>query len=656
MPALKDIEYKEINGIKVDKENDEAFFNDETHTYYNKETMQKYVSVTTLIHGYSQEFDENFWASYKALEAILSEESWMQIRSQLLSTKKIPKNLFSLVTIDKDCYEAKKQEIIEDYARRRNEACERGTEIHSRFENSFYGNKNIDFKKFGCGELKGDFQCKKDYYKLDLKQGVYPEFFISLISRDGLLRVAGQVDLCILDGNDVYIIDFKGLPLDTPIATPQGWTTMGDLKVGDQVFDKNGNVVNVTVKSDIHHNPCYKIKFDNGDEIVADKDHRWEISFKRNGYKGVRKWISKVMTTEELKRYLDEHPNRESYHIPKILNSKPIDLPDAELPIDPYVLGCWLGDGASAAGMITNNNSNVWEEIKNRGYEIGPDVRGKREGDCEQHTVYGLRTKLNELGILNNKRIPTLYLRASYKQRLDLLRGLMDTDGYYHLSRKRYVMNTTQDWQCYDFAELLSTFGIKSTIFKGDKTCTTNGVITSGYYVVFTTDIFNPFLCRNQNISNIVTKDNNTFRVITSVEEVEMVPTQCIEVSGETHTYLAGKQMIVTHNTNKEIKKTSFYNKNKKSNEMMKFPLNNLQDCNFNHYQLQLSTYAYMLKQINPEYNIKKLLIYHIDHDGNETIIPCEYLKDDVERMLKHYKKQSKIHEELERIKPVQIC
>ena len=61
-------------------------------------------------------------------------------------------------------------------------------------------------------------------------------------------------------------------------------------------------------------------------------------------------------------------------------------------------------------------------------------------------------------------------------------------------------------------------------------------------------------------------------------------------------------------------------------------------------------------KLINPRYNIKKLLLYHIDHDGNETIIPCEYLKDDVERMFKHYKKQLKIHEELERIKPVQIC
>ena len=74
----------------------------------------------------------------------------------------------------------------------------------------------------------------------------------------------------------------------------------------------------------------------------------------------------------------------------------------------------------------------------------------------------------------------------------------------------------------------------------------------------------------------------------------------------------------------------------------MKFPLNNLQDCNFNHYQLQLSTYAYMLKQINPEYNIPQKTFNIPHHDGNETIIPCEYLKDDVERMLKHYKKQSK--------------
>ena len=60
MPKLKGIKEKEINGIKVDKENDDVFFNDELHKYYDKNTMQEYVSVTTLIHGYSQEFDGEF--------------------------------------------------------------------------------------------------------------------------------------------------------------------------------------------------------------------------------------------------------------------------------------------------------------------------------------------------------------------------------------------------------------------------------------------------------------------------------------------------------------------------------------------------------------------------------------------------------------------
>ena len=77
----------------------------------------------------------------------------MQIKPQLLSSKKIPKNLFKLVTLDESVYEAKRQEIIAEYARKRDEACERGVAIHSQFENSFYGNKNIDFKRFGCGEL-----------------------------------------------------------------------------------------------------------------------------------------------------------------------------------------------------------------------------------------------------------------------------------------------------------------------------------------------------------------------------------------------------------------------------------------------------------------------------------------------------------------------
>ena len=88
---------------------------------------------------------------------------------------------------------------------------------------------------------------------------------------------------------------------------------------------------------------------------------------------------------------------------------------------------------------------------------------------------------------------------------------------------------------------------------------------------------------------------------------------------------------------------------------MMKFPLNNRMDCNFEHYQLQLSLYAYLLQQINPNYNIKGLKLVHIDHDNKQHEYDVEYLKDDVERMLKHYKRELKKKAELAKLKPV-IC
>ena len=88
---------------------------------------------------------------------------------------------------------------------------------------------------------------------------------------------------------------------------------------------------------------------------------------------------------------------------------------------------------------------------------------------------------------------------------------------------------------------------------------------------------------------------------------------------------------------------------------MMKFPLNNLEDSVWNHYQLQLSLYAYLLEQIKHEANVKTLRIIHLLDDGSEKIMECEYLKNDVERMLNHYKKQQKVKSELDRIKPVKI-
>ena len=627
--------------MEIDKRNGNVCFNDAAHCYFDADNQDnRYISVTTLIERYGQPFDKEFWSSYKALELLIPKDNWKIEKKSILNNKKIKKELLEMYNISELQFNKTKQSILDEWDKNNREACERGTKIHADIENSFYKkNKDINLQKFGIG---GKFECKKDYTELDMEYGVYPEYLIYRVSDDGILRLAGQVDLIVKQGNDIYIIDHKGLPLDTPILTSSGWSTMKDLKVGDKVFDKDGNLCTVTVKSSVHHNPCYKINFDNSESIVADMDHRWLISFKLakptkknpTGFKNV------IMTTIELKTYLDSLEKRNSYNIPKILNAKPLNIEEKKLLIDPYVLGVWLGDGSKSCGVITQaKDSPVWFELESRGYKLGPNLNHNSDrNNVEMRTVYGLISQLKYLNLIDNKHIPEEYMLSSYNQRLDLLRGLMDTDGSFNKIRHRYIMNTSQKWQVEDLNKLLSTLGVKSTIFDVINTC--EGKKFPGWNLCFTTDEFNPFLTRNQEITNIVKKDNNSFRNITSVESVETVPTQCIAVDSPSHTYLCTHSLIVTHNTNKEIKTKGAYNAATKGTVNMRYPLNNLPDVNFYHYTMQLSTYAWMLQKINPNFVIKDLILNHYDHNGNNTLYHCDYLKKEVERMLYDYKKQ----------------
>ena len=103
---------------------------------------------------------------------------------------------------------------------------------------------------------------------------------------------------------------------------------------------------------------------------------------------------------------------------------------------------------------------------------------------------------------------------------------------------------------------------------------------------------------------------------------------------------------IIDHKTNKKIDLKGFYNSANRSTDKMKYPLGHLDECNFNHYQLQLSLYAWMLQKLNPNFVIKDLILNHYDHDGKNTLYHCSYLKDDVEKMLKHYAKQQKLEKQ----------
>lgn len=633
--------------MEYDKINKDVGFIESTHTYKNlKDNSINYTSVTTLIERYGKPFDKEFVSKYKALERILSPNDWKKEKGGLWKNHNIPSDFLEVYNISESELNKVQQDILDEWANTNRIACERGTKIHSQLENSFYNaGSNITLKKFGIG---GKFECKKNYNELDMEYGIYPEYLIYYDNPKVGLHIAGQIDLLVKNGNEINIIDHKGLPLDTPILTSKGWKTMETLKVGDKVFDKDGNLCSITVKSEIHHNPCYKIKFDNAESIVSDIDHRWLVSFKLNkptkknqdGYK------HQVMTTIELKTYLDSIEKRTTQNIPKILNAKPLNIEKTNLPLDPYVLGVWLGDGSKSCGIITQaTNSPLWEELKSRGYEFGENLNHNPErAGTDMRTIYNISPILKSLGVLNNKHIPEQYLLASYEDRLNLLRGLMDTDGYYHTKRKRFVMTTSFDWQMEGMKQLLSSLGCKVSVFREIHKC--DGKEFPGWNINFTTDKFNPFLIRNQEIGTISIKDNNSFRNIESIEEVEMVPTQCIAVNSPSHTYLAGHSLIVTHNTNAKIDTKGFYDSSIRSEQKMLYPLSNLGDCNFNHYQLQLSTYAWMIQKINPDFVIKNLILNHYDHDGKNTLYNCSYLKDEVEKMLKHFVKQSKLEQQ----------
>lgn len=193
--------------MKIDKQNGYVAFDNENHIYWNVNNNEQYISVTTLIHRYTQEFDKDFWSAYKALEKLIPKENWAIEKKSLLNSKKFNKEILNLYNISELDFNKTQQDILDAWDEENRKSCERGTKIHEEIENSFYKkSSDISLKKFGIG---GKFECKKDYSELDLEYGVYPEYLIYRESDDGILIIAGQVDLIVKQGNDIIIIDHK---------------------------------------------------------------------------------------------------------------------------------------------------------------------------------------------------------------------------------------------------------------------------------------------------------------------------------------------------------------------------------------------------------------------------------------------------------------
>lgn len=362
----------------------------------------------------------------------------------------------------------------------------------------------------------------------------------------------------------------KALALDTPLVTPTGWTTMGEVAVGDRLIGADGRPTTVVAATGVMHGrPCYEVEFSDGSVLVADGEHQWLTETRasrrsaRDAAFGQQRAIGGVRTTREIAASLRcETADRRLNH--SVSNARPLDLPDASLPLGSYTLGAWLGDGRPASSGFTAAEPEIAWNIEAEGYDVvprgglldatadcgGPSCGPRRCQDChdDRGTVQAL---LRGLGVLGAKHIPTTYLRASVAQRRALLAGLLDTGGT--VTAGGSVQFAVTDRRlAEDVRELVVSLGYRcSTTTKrvrgrGDGTST-------AYVLTFGTDddVFGlerkRLLLKERRRSRSAVRTGSRF--IVDVRPIPAVPVRCVEVDNADHLYLAGRSMIPTHNS-----------------------------------------------------------------------------------------------------------
>lgn len=337
----------------------------------------------------------------------------------------------------------------------------------------------------------------------------------------------------------------RALALDTLIPTPDGWKTMKELKVGDKVFDEQGKVRYVTGEKTWENRPCYKLKFSDGTEIIADENHTW-LTF--NQYERNHKLNAKERTTKEIFETLKNSKGVSNHAIQL---TKPLDYPKQGLILDPYYLGQWLGDGTCRTANITTHVDDAEETLSYFDCEGEVIPNGKKGGlgriiKIKNKGIMGSPIeKLRALLLIQNKHIPENYLRGDYEQRLALLQGLMDSDGTVDNFNRCTFTNCNKNLAdgVYELVCSLGCLASKSTKLPDGKRRK-----HISYQVKFTPTTFNPF--RLERKRKLVKQERSrNLHYIVSCEPVENRTTKCIEVDSPSHLYLAGEAMIPTHNS-----------------------------------------------------------------------------------------------------------
>lgn len=402
------------------------------------------------------------------------------------------------------------------------------------FKQSLLFDAPIDFDAY-CLYLEWNREPSKQFYSPRRKQ---------------LLPIAKALQELEDDKIDILGISLspgvgKALANDTPILTRGGWKCHGDLQVGDEVIGMDGNFKKVIAV----HQKCkldVLVEFANGEKIQCHENHEWMVYNKH--YNGIQTLETKAIENSVME---SGEPNKRGHRYYYSLPHKGCVVGEQkQLALDPYVLGVWLGDGTNKNPRITMAKSDyaVVDEICKRGYPIRWQTVHKTTGVPSYD--FDIRKQLQQFDMCHSRRkmpkyIPQEYLTASVDQRLDLLAGLLDTDGT--LNGNKYVYSTTGEELKDTFIQLVSTFGWRCGVTKHEPKVSSSGVVgrLPVYAICFVPTFEIPCVLERKRIKEF---GKQRRIAITKISRVDQKEGNCISVEGD-GMYLAGHTMLPTHNT-----------------------------------------------------------------------------------------------------------
>jgi len=364
--------------------------------------------------------------------------------------------------------------------------------------------------------------------------------------------------------DSLFITDAMGLgkaqPLYSKILTPVGWTTMGDIKVGDNVIGKDGKPHKVLGVFDRGIRHIFELTFNDGSKVRCCNDHLWRYKTYYH-----QDWI-----LGDLNQMIKDFNRVQRIWIPMV---NPVEFTPKSVTIDPYVLGVLLGDGGFRSGYvgITSSDQDIIDEVNKRlpNNHICEKIKSTDYGYIIKsldpcRTVNGniIKNELKSYGIWkclsNDKYVPNDYIYNTVEVRLSVLKGLMDTDGYIGKNGVTQFYSTSYQLAL-DAQEIIQSLGGIARLKECHGSYKKDGtkVECKKYYMLTINmpDHICPFSLKRKvelyNKLNLEKKYKPT-RIIRDIFYIGKEECRCISVDSNDHLYITD-DYVVTHNTKQAI-------------------------------------------------------------------------------------------------------